>query len=60
LNQATQAKGGKERTKSLALFYTMMKDHDHGSVESPQNKSKGRPMEIQKSFMCEHGLLSVK
>ncbi len=46
--------------KVFGTLYTTMKDHDHGNVESPQNTSKGRPLEIQKSFMCEHGLSSVK
>jgi len=25
----------------------MMRDHDHGNVETPQNISKGSPMEIE-------------
>jgi len=37
----------------------MVKDYDHGNVESPQNTSKGHLMEIQKSLMCGPKLLSV-
>ncbi len=36
----------------LGLFYIMVKDYDHGNVESFQNTSKGHPIEVLKSFMC--------
>jgi hypothetical protein len=37
----------------------MVKDCDDENIERPQTKSKGCPMEIQKSFMCELYLQSV-
>ncbi len=36
----------------LGLFYIMVRDYDHGEVESLQNTSKSHPMEVFKSFMC--------
>jgi hypothetical protein len=37
----------------------MVKDHDHGNAESPQNTSKGHLIEIQKYLMHGPKLLSV-
>jgi hypothetical protein len=34
--------------KVFGPLYTMMKDHDHGNVESPQNTSEGRPLDYSK------------
>jgi hypothetical protein len=36
----------------LGLFYIMVRDYDHGNVESLQNTSKNHPMQVFKSFMC--------
>ncbi len=36
----------------LGFFYILVRDYDHGKVESLQNTSKGHPMEVFKSFMC--------
>jgi hypothetical protein len=40
----------------LGPLYAMVKEYDHGNVKSLQNTSKGCPMVIQKSFMCEPSL----
>jgi hypothetical protein len=49
-----------EAIVALGTIYTMVRDLDHGNVESPQNTSKDHHlMKIQKSFMCEFRLSSV-
>ncbi len=47
--------------EKLSPLNTMVKDHDQENVgpRSPQTTSKGCPMEIEKSFMCEPKLWSM-
>jgi hypothetical protein len=45
----------------LSPLNSMVKDHDQENVGpwSPQNTSKGCPMQIHKSFMCESRLWNI-
>jgi hypothetical protein len=40
-------------------LYTIVRHFDHGTLESPQNASEGRHMEIQKLLMCGPRFLNV-